>query len=63
MVVRVNVLKMHLEKLNTQETIVKLPDRVMMPIFKIYLDRMDVYTAERRQALFLMDALVIVLER
>lgn len=63
MVVRVNVLKMHLEKLNTQETIVKLPDRVMIPIFKIYLDRMDVYTAERRQALFLMDALVIVLER
>lgn len=63
MVVRVNVLKMHLEKLHTQETIVKLPDRVMIPIFKIYLDRMDVYTAERRQALFLMDALVIVLER
>ena len=63
MVVRVNVLKMHLEKLNTQETIVKLPDRVMMPILKIYLDRMDVYTAEWRQALFLMDALVIVLER
>lgn len=42
MVVRVNVLKMHLEKLNTQETIVKQPDRVMMSIFKIYLDRMDV---------------------